>query len=190
MEFNVRAYFKKGGFQMRKVFWFMVGFVLVFSIGIANAEQSVAVGGQVHNGHSYSGDNKIDPPGYSGHGARLQFERGIDKDGGFDLTYLFGIDFIRFGKRDNRTMQSGWEHALTGLIEGRVYSRHTRYFQPFVGVAIGSSVASDEVTGAIAGSFGVETRISESLSIETFGRVTATETRRHDTYGLLMKWRF
>jgi hypothetical protein len=198
-----KAFFRSGlfserGFYMNRELLRMGILVLAIFVGLfivkcdknANAGQAVAVGGQIHNGHSYSGDNKIDPPGYVGHGARLQFERGIDDERGLDFTYLFGIDFIRFGKRDNDTMRHRWEHAFTGLIEARVYSRHTRYFQPFVGVAVGSSSASDEFTGAIAGSFGVETRISESLSVETFGRVTATETRRHDTAGLLLKWRF
>ncbi len=163
----------------------------LFVIAVASAEQAVAVGGQVHNEHSYSGDNKIDPPGYVGHGLRVQYERGIDDAGrGMDFTYGFGLDLVRFGKRDNRTMRSGWESAATGLSFVRTYARYTPYFQPFAELALGTSIATDEVTGAIAGALGFETRISDSLYVETYGRVTATETRRHDTYGVLMKWRF
>lgn len=163
---------------------------LPFMCQKAFGAESVGVYGAIHNGHSYSSDDKIDPPGYVGYGIKLQYERGVDNGRGIDFTYSLGATAFSFGKRNNFTMRSGWEYAVVPFVEGRIYYRDFLTVSPFVGLGAGPSFATDGLNGAVIPVYGIEKSISDNLSAEIYGSHVVTTERRHDLYGVGIKYRF
>lgn len=169
----------------------LLGFIfgLIMSPWVAGAAE-LGMGGFVHNGHSYSSDDKIDPGGYVGHGMRIFVEGDREHDSRLDFTYIGRIDFIQFGKRNNETMRVKWEQMAGPSVEGRTYLRLFQRCSFYTGVGVGYSIATDGNAPFATVSYGLEERINDSWAIEVGGANIVTTERRHDLYGFNLKYSF
>lgn len=167
----------------------IVCFILLLN-SFVRADTYIGLSGGVHNGHSYSSDDKIDPPGYVGHYGETKIEWGVNDEKRWDFTHQFGVSIVRFGKRNNKTMQAGWEVAVIPFGEERLYLRNIGFGNLFVGVEVGASIATDGLDAIGGPIYGFERRISPAWSVECTGRHLFTPARRHDLYGIGVKVRF
>lgn len=174
-----------------KVLYFLIGFLLAALLVVQCSDAaSVGVSGFVHNGHSYSSDDKIDPGGYVGHGVRLFVEEGRDDGSLLDFTYLGKFTGIKFGKRNNFTMRTSWEHAAIPELEGRAYLKILDGLSLYTGIGIGYSFASDGSNPLATVNYGLEERFNPAWSAEIGGTNIVTDERRHDLYGVSIKYSF
>lgn len=167
---------------------FLVTFLLLWTPCFAG--QNIGLSGAWHNGHSYSGQDKIDPAGSNNWAGSLSYERGTDNGRGIDVTYGIRTDFLRFTKRDNIKRSSEHIYAAVPAVEARTYYRDILGVDFFVGLAIGAEFATDGYSPAISGVAGFERQLSESISVAAYGRDIVTTERRHDLFGIELKYRF
>lgn len=183
----------KKGVTMR-ILWLIVGFLLAASLVIwtdkCSAEDYIGLGGSWHNGHSWSGQNKIDPAGSNNWGANLYLEKGVDRGQRLDFTYLLRTDLLRFTKRDNSSGGSDRIYNAIVGIEGRTYLRSGWRVDPYVGLEVAYGVAGDGRSAACGVAYGIEYSVTDSFALSFDGRNLADSDRRHDLYGISAKFRF
>jgi len=180
----------QGGKDM-KVLWFLIGFLLAAILVVQCADAAtLGFGGFVHNGHSYSSDDKIDPPGYVGYGVNMFIEEGREDGQRLDFTYLGRVTGVRFGKRNNFTMRTSWEHAAMPTLEGRAYFKILEGCSLYTGVGLGYSFGTDGSNPLASVSYGLEKRFNSAWATEIGGTHFVTDERRHDLYGINIKYRF
>lgn len=181
--------------KMKRLFWFWIGFMLVFGLGFscnARAEKSIALFGGVHNGHSWSGDNKIDPPGYLGHFAGVRYED-REKEGFFKfirLSYGGSVTYLRYGKRNNDTFEERWNQAIMGKLEGTAYLDLYQGASLFAGAGVGAAAETDGVHAVGSFRYGIEKSITDKFSAGISGEHLVSSVRRHDLYGVYVKYSF
>lgn len=173
---------------MKKVLWFLVGFVTVFSlvfIGFADAKglpkkvgqsvhtQGFTLGGGLINGHSYSSDFSIDG-GYTGY---LSYDRDTSWEHvDVGVMYTFGQFEIHDNIHDKDESQTN--HILTGFLKPHFYIGSN--LKVFAIVGAGVMVGSDDSGFVGQGSAGIDYHLFDnwSVSVATHFYVTEKQNMR------------
>jgi opacity protein-like surface antigen len=186
---------------MKKLFWFMVGFTLAFSLGIANAnDASIGVyGGQILQSHSdCDGDHCLD--GRFLYGATVDYD--LLDDSNFTLRtgagwyHLEYSESLRVTKRDdNEDCLSGvcFDSGRSNKVDTRKVSKDFYVVTVKPGITLWDTIGVHGIVGygnTLLYGAGTSIKVSKDFSLDAEYLGFDDGCDQHSAYVVGMRWSF